>query len=41
LATAQHRTAEIGPRVTAQLFSALKRQGTDQLAYILSGWLRG
>jgi len=41
LAAAQHRAAEIGPRVTAQLFSALKRQGTDQLAYILSGWLRG
>jgi GTP-binding protein len=37
---AQQRAAQIGPRATAQLFSALKRQGTDELAYILSGWLR-
>ena len=40
LAAAQQRAAQIGPRATAQLFSALKRQGTDELAYILSGWLR-
>ena len=37
---AQQRAAQIGPRATAQLFSALKRQGTDELPYILSGWLR-
>ncbi len=40
LAHAQRRAAQIGPRATAQLFSALRRQGTDELAYILSGWLR-
>jgi GTP-binding protein len=41
LAAAQQRAAQIGPRATAQLFSALKRQGIDELVYILSGWLRG
>jgi GTP-binding protein len=41
LAAAQQRAAQIGPRATTQLFSALKRQGIDELAYILSGWLRG
>lgn len=40
LGLAQHRAAQIGPRATAQLFSALKRQGIDELAYILAGWLR-
>ncbi len=40
LEAAQQRAAQIGPRATAQLFSALKRQGTEELAYILSGWLR-
>ena len=40
LATAQKRAAEIGSRATVQLFSALKREGVDELAYILSGWLR-
>ena len=40
LEAGQQRAAQIGPRATAQLFSALKRQGTDELAYILSGWLR-
>ena len=40
LAVAQQRAAQIGPHATAQLFSALKREGTDELAYILSGWLR-
>ncbi|MGZ9060226.1 MAG: ribosome biogenesis GTP-binding protein YihA/YsxC, partial [Burkholderiaceae bacterium] len=40
LATAQQRAAQLGPRATAQLFSAPKRQGADELAYILSGWLR-
>ncbi len=40
LAGAQQRAAQIGPRATAQLFSGLKRQGTDELAYILAGWLR-
>ena len=39
LAVAQRRAARIGPRATAQLFSALKRQGVDELAYILAGWL--
>lgn len=40
LAVAQQRAAQIGLRATAQLFSALKRQGIDELAYILAGWLR-
>ncbi len=40
LATAQQRAAQIGARATAQLFSALKKEGVDELAYILSGWLR-
>ncbi len=40
LAIAQQRAARIGPHATAQLFSALKRQGIDELAYILAGWLR-
>lgn len=40
LASAQQRAAQIGPRATAQLFSALKRSGVDELSYILSGWLR-
>lgn len=40
LEAAQQRAAQIGPRATAQLFSALKRQGTEELAYILAGWLR-
>ena len=39
LAAAQQRAAQIGPRATAQLFSAPKQQGVDELAYILSGWL--
>lgn len=36
----QQRAAQIGPHATAQLFSAPKRQGLDELIYILSGWLR-
>ena len=40
LAAAQQRAAQIGARATTQLFSALKREGVDELAYILSGWLR-
>ena len=39
-AAAQQRAAQIGARATTQLFSALKREGVDELAYILSGWLR-
>lgn len=39
LVGAQQRAAQIGPRATAQLFSAPKRQGIDELAYILAGWL--
>ena len=40
LGAAQQRAAQIGSQATAQLFSALKREGIDELAYILSGWLR-
>ena len=39
LMSAQQRAAQIGQRATAQLFSATKRQGIDELAFILSGWL--
>ncbi|MBA2411587.1 MAG: YihA family ribosome biogenesis GTP-binding protein [Burkholderiaceae bacterium] len=39
LAFAQQRAAQIGPRATAQLFSVPKRQGIDELACILAGWL--
>ena len=41
LTAAQQRAAQIGARATTQLFSALKKEGIDELAYILSGWLRG
>lgn len=41
LDAAHRRAAQLGPRATSQLFSALKRQGVDELGYILSGWLRG
>ncbi|MEP6608277.1 MAG: ribosome biogenesis GTP-binding protein YihA/YsxC [Burkholderiaceae bacterium] len=40
LAAAQQRAAEIGPRATAQLFSATKRQGVEELSFIVAGWLR-
>ena len=39
LATAQQRAAQIGPRATAQLFSGQRRQGIEELAFILAGWL--
>ncbi|MDH4114419.1 MAG: ribosome biogenesis GTP-binding protein YihA/YsxC [Burkholderiaceae bacterium] len=38
---ARQRAAAIGPRASAQLFSALKRQGVDELESTLAGWLRG
>ncbi|MGZ8255331.1 MAG: ribosome biogenesis GTP-binding protein YihA/YsxC [Burkholderiaceae bacterium] len=37
---AKRRTAELGPRATTQLFSALKRQGVEELDTTLAGWLR-
>lgn len=40
LAVANRRVAELGPRASAQLFSALKRQGVEALADTLAGWLR-
>ena len=40
LGAAQRRAAQIGSRATAQLFSALKRQGIDELARVLAGWLQ-
>lgn len=39
LAQAQRRAGEIGPRASAQLFSALKRQGVEELTEVLAGWL--
>jgi GTP-binding protein len=37
---ARTRAAELGPRASAQLFSALKRLGIDELETTLAGWLR-
>jgi GTP-binding protein len=39
LEAARRRAVELGPRATAQLFSALKRQGVDELEATLTGWL--
>lgn len=36
---AQKRAAEIGPQVSVQLFSGLKKEGVEQLQKVLSGWL--
>ena len=33
------RAAEIGPRVSVQLFSGMKREGVPELAATLEGWL--
>lgn len=40
LELAGRRARELGPRASAQLFSALKRQGVEELADTLAGWLR-
>jgi GTP-binding protein len=40
LERARRRAAELGPRASAQLFSALKRSGVDELEATLAGWLR-
>ncbi|MGB2815991.1 MAG: ribosome biogenesis GTP-binding protein YihA/YsxC [Burkholderiaceae bacterium] len=37
---AKRRAAELGPRASAQLFSALKRLGIEELETTLAGWLR-
>jgi peptide/nickel transport system substrate-binding protein len=37
---AQRRAAELGPRASAQLFSALKRLGIEELETTLAAWLR-
>ena len=37
---ARRRAAELRPPATAQLFSALKRQGVEELGTVLEGWLR-
>ena len=37
---ARRRAEELGPRASAQLFSALKRQGVEELETTLAGWLR-
>ena len=39
LAGTRKRAAAIGPRASAQLFSALKREGVDELAETLTRWL--
>jgi len=40
LAVAQERAARVGARATAQLFSAPKRQGIEELSHVVAGWLR-
>lgn len=37
---ARRRALDLGPRASAQLFSALKRQGVEELETTLAGWLR-
>ena len=37
---AKRRVAELGPRASTQLFSALKRQGIEELEETLADWLR-
>ncbi len=37
---ARRRAAELGPRASTQLFSALKRLGIDELETTLASWLR-
>ena len=39
LRMAKKRAAEFGPNVTVQLFSGLKKDGTEELAEVLRGWL--
>lgn len=41
LARAQQRAREIGRHASAQLFSALKREGVEALQQTLASWLRG
>lgn len=40
LTRAQQRSRQIGPRATAQLFSAPKRLGIEELSDTLAGWLK-
>lgn len=40
LTLAQQRAGRIGPRATAQLFSAPKRQGIEELSSVLASWLK-
>ena len=40
LLKARARAAEIGPHVTVQLFSGLKREGVDELRENLLRWIR-
>lgn len=39
LRAVQKRAEEIGPHVTCQLFSGLKKEGTAELARVLESWL--
>ncbi len=40
LRKAKARAAEIGPHVTVQLFSGMKKTGTDELMDVLNSWLQ-
>ncbi len=39
LRQAQHRASEIGPHVSVQLFSGLKKEGVDELREVLTSWI--
>lgn len=39
LRRAQQRAAKFGSNVTVQLFSGLKKEGTEELVQVLEGWL--
>ena len=39
LRMAKKRAEEFGPNVSVQLFSGLKKEGTEELAAVLEGWL--
>ena len=41
LDAARRRAGELGPHASAQLFSALKRHGVEELEATLEAWLRG
>ena len=39
LREAQRRAKELGPHVSVQLFSGLKKEGVDELREVLTSWI--